>query len=183
MRQAHSRVLLLLLATCVLPGPARAQEQASPPTQPPARKPPSCEASAPHRQFDFWLGEWDVTAGGKQAGVNRISKILAGCVLLEEWTGNGGSEGKSFNSYDGKAGQWVQNWVDRSGGNILARGGLRDGAMRLEGVHTYGDGHTELFRMTFTPNPDGSVRQHIEESKDDGKTWYVWFDGTYTRRP
>ena len=34
----------------------------------------SC-GTAPHRQFDFWLGEWEVRApDGKLAGVNRIER-------------------------------------------------------------------------------------------------------------
>ncbi len=183
MSVARLRAPLLIPSLCLAAALAVGQDSAPPASPQPTPQVPSCQGSQPHRQFDFWLGEWDVSAGGKKVGVNRISTILAGCVLLEEWKGNGGSEGRSFNYYDAHAGQWVQNWVDRGGGNILARGGLEGGAMRLEGVHTYGDGHTELFRMTFTPNADGSVRQLIQESKDDGKTWYVWFDGTYTRRP
>lgn len=29
---------------------------------------------------------------------------------------------------------------------------------------------------------DGRVRQHFEESKDDGETWSVWFTGYYSRQ-
>jgi hypothetical protein len=29
--------------------------------------------------------------------------------------------------------------------------------------------------------PDGRVRQHFQESADDGKTWQEWFDGYYRR--
>lgn len=32
-----------------------------------------------HHQFDFWIGEWDVTLpNGKAAGTNRIEPILNG---------------------------------------------------------------------------------------------------------
>ena len=31
------------------------------------------------------------------------------------------------------------------------------------------------------PTPTVSVRQHFEESKDDGISWATWFDGTYRR--
>ncbi|MDH3459056.1 MAG: hypothetical protein OER90_19620, partial [Gemmatimonadota bacterium] len=45
--------------------------------------------SAPeYRQFDFWLGTWNVeTKDGKTAGTNHITQILNGCALREEWTG------------------------------------------------------------------------------------------------
>jgi hypothetical protein len=39
-----------------------------------------------------------------------------------------------------------------------------------------------LHRISWTPNPDGSVRQLWEASKDDGGNWAVIFDGHYSRR-
>ena len=41
------------------------------------------------------------------------------------------------------------------------------------------DGTKKLYKMTFTPLENGDVRQFIEESLDGGKSWHVWFDGTY----
>ena len=38
-----------------------------------------------------------------------------------------------------------------------------------------------LVRMTYTPNPDGSVRQAGEQSTDGGKSWTPSFDFTYRR--
>ena len=62
----------------------------------------SVPCSAPeNRQFDFWLGEWDVTTpDGKLAGTNRITRILSGCALREEWSGAGGIRGTSLNVFD-----------------------------------------------------------------------------------
>jgi len=34
-------------------------------------------------------------------------------------------------------------------------------------------------RKTLTPR---RVRQFIQQAKDGGKTWSVWFDGAYVRR-
>jgi hypothetical protein len=42
-------------------------------------------------------------------------------------------------------------------------------------------GHMDRQRITWTPNPDGSVRQHWEASTDAGKTWTTSFDGLYRR--
>ena len=36
-----------------------------------------------------------------------------------------------------------------------------------------------LVRMSYSRNEDGSVRQHGEQSTDDGKTWSPSFDFTY----
>lgn len=143
-----------------------------------------CESDERYRQFDFWLGSWDVFGpGGAKAGTNRIEKDLGGCRILESWTSASGGTGKSLNYYDPAIDGWRQVWVNRQGGNISAEGGLRDGSMVLEGKNVAPDGTYELCRMTYTPNPDGSVRQFIEQSKDEGETWYVWFDGRYVPRP
>lgn len=134
------------------------------------------------RQFDFWIGEWDVTAGDRSAGRNRISSILGGCVLLEEYTGtNGGYEGKSFNTYDPNAGEWHQSWVDNQGLLLQLRGGLEDGRMVLSGKRIGPEGTPVIDRITWTPTEDGTVQQTWQVSGDDGETWNTAFDGTYSR--
>ncbi len=140
-----------------------------------------CEHIPEFRQFDFWLGDWNVTARGSQAGTNRIEKLEGGCLLQENWSSSLGGTGTSMNYYDAVKKKWVQVWVDSSGTSIHAEAELRDGAMRFEGEHHYPDGRVELYKMTFTPNEDGSVRQFIEQSNDGGESWYVWFDGLYEK--
>jgi hypothetical protein len=61
-------------------------------------------------------------------------------------------------------------------------GGLRDGSMVLEGKTVGRDNAAVRQRITWTPQPDGRVRQLWEQSKDDGKTWTVGFDGRYAKR-
>ena len=36
-----------------------------------------------------------------------------------------------------------------------------------------------LVKITYTPNPDGSVRQFGEQSTDEGKSWATSFDLLY----
>ena len=157
---------------------ARASDPAAAAT--PAPKP--C-ASPEHRQFDFWIGDWDVTApGGKLAGHNRIGAILGGCALREEWSGAGGTNGTSLNVYDAGARRWRQTWVDDGGTVLLLTGGLKGGRMVLEGESPAGAGKTSRQRITWTPLPDGRVRQLWDSSVDGGKSWKVEFDGTYVKR-
>ena len=139
--------------------------------------------SAPeHRQFDFWLGEWTVEAKGKQAGSNKITAILGGCVLFEEWqSAASGYAGKSFNRYDPASGQWRQLWVDSGGGALDLAGGYQDGKMILQGEQTSKDGAKLQNRITWYNNTDKTVRQHWQQSSDGGKTWKTVFDGLYTR--
>jgi hypothetical protein len=142
-----------------------------------------CEKQEKFREFDFWVGEWDVhTPDGKPAGRNVIESSERGCVLIERWAGAGGSTGISMNYLDATTDEWVQVWTDASGSQIVIRGGLTDSGMLLEGqIHYVSTGVTAPFRGLWTPQPDGRVRQFFEQSDDEGKTWKPWFEGFYTR--
>jgi hypothetical protein len=136
--------------------------------------------SAQHRQFDFWVGRWDVRRpDGRAAGTNEIERVLDGCALVERWTGAGASRGMSLNFYDAAAGRWRQSWVDNQGQPLLLVGGLRDGRMVLESATPDGAARQ---RITWTPLPGGDVRQLWETSADGGATWSTAFDGRYSRR-
>ncbi len=143
---------------------------------------PPC-AAGPYREFDFWVGAWDVRdAAGKAAGVNQISNEENGCVIVEHWRSAQGGTGQSYNYYNPATQKWNQLWI---GLGILLHmeGGYAEGAMRLEGPLQYiAQGKTTTLRGTWTALPDGRVRQLFEESEDEGKTWALWFDGYYTRR-
>jgi hypothetical protein len=142
-----------------------------------------CRYDLRYRQFDFWIGDWDVLSPqGQPAGTNSIESTVDGCVLTENWRGAGGGHGMSVNYFDPVSGTWKQVWVSRSGGNITLEGKLADGAMHLSGENRSRDGSTELIRGTWTPLPDGRVRQFFEQSKDGGETWYTWFDGYYKKK-
>lgn len=143
-----------------------------------------CESSAEHRQFDFWIGEWDVqTTAGQPAGSSSVLRILDGCVIFENWFGGGGGTGKSFNLYNTPKKRWQQYWVDSSGTVTLFEGGLEEGKMRLAGETFPMKQTTGMRRMTFTPLGPDQVRQVGETSADGGKTWTLEYDLTYIRKP
>jgi len=136
------------------------------------------------RQFDFWVGEWDVHGpNGGKAGTNSIQPMLNRCALQEVWTGASGGGGKSVNFYHPGKKKWVQIWVNGSGGVIEIEGEYADGAMRFVGQNIAADGSFEMCRASWTLLEDGRVRQFWEQSRDQGKTWYTWFDGYYSRKP
>jgi len=165
------------------PSPA-ASAGVEPAAAAPAGAPPHCD-TALYRQFDFWAGDWDVTSAGdgSVAGTNNVTLTLDGCVLQEHWRGAGGSEGTSFNIWDRADARWHQLWVDNHGMRLDLAGGLRDGNMVLEGAERKGPrGGTMRDRITWTPMPDGRVRQHWEQTRDGGATWTTAFDGLYKRR-
>ncbi|MGA9572586.1 MAG: hypothetical protein WBS20_01430, partial [Lysobacterales bacterium] len=139
-----------------------------------------CKVRPEASQFDFWLGNWTVTnPQGQMAGENHVTHDLQNCVVRESWTNLYGDHGTSVNFYDPASKQWHQIWTSDNGTITHYAGKFHDGAMRFE-ASGFGstDGETAFRRMTFTPSPDGSVRQLIEDSTD-GKTWIVSFDGIY----
>lgn len=150
-----------------------------------AQTPPPKPCTSPeHRQFDFWLGQWEVTnPQGQVAGTNRIELIQDGCVLLETWTGAKGGTGTSFNMYAAADKQWHQTWVDNRGGRLELKGGLRGTRMVLEAKapSAADPAKTVLQEISWEPSPDGSVRQVWRTSTDGGKQWSTQFDGTYRK--
>ena len=139
--------------------------------------------SPQHRAFDFWIGDWDVSGPkGKLAGHNKIKREHGGCVLHERYTTPSGFTGESLNTYDASREVWHQTWTDNGGTLLVIEGGMRDGKMVLEGQGLGPDGKRSLQRISWTPNPDGTVRQLGESQGADG-AWSVVFDGRYTRKP
>lgn len=166
----------LAIATSLVPA-VGASDQGTPAPQTPCQGPE-------FRQFDFWAGSWDVY-GARQldrlAGRNTIQQASDGCALLESWSGARGMNGKSLNYYDPATGSWHQLWVGGDGVILHLEGGLEDGSMVLHGDDRQTPQGTIRDRITWTPNDDGTVRQHWEVSSDGGATWQTVFDGTYRR--
>ena len=138
-----------------------------------------------YKQFDFWLGTWDVrpraTVGGPAAR-NVITKIENGCVVLESYTTRGAFTGQSYNIWDRTRQRWFQYWVDNTGGLHEYSGNFIDGAMRYEGSMPGAPqtGGRTTFRVTFYPMPPDSMRQHGEALGADGN-WVTSYDLIYTR--
>ncbi|HSC63802.1 MAG TPA: hypothetical protein VLD35_09225 [Caldimonas sp.] len=172
----RSRDLAALSALTLGAACAAAQTQPEAPAK-------ACQ-SVEHRQFDFWVGHWEVFGpAGKKVGENRIELIADGCALLEQWTGQGGVTGKSLNIYDAVDRRWHQTWVDNGGTLLMLAGRLVDRSMvmSMTGPSPTDPQVTVQQRITWTPAGDGSVRQLWELSSDAGTTWTVLFDGRYVR--
>lgn len=151
--------------------------------QEPGNRPqPACaRQESPYRDFDFWVGDWEVVHPdtGQRLGRNVIELREGGCLLVENWTSEGDGTGFSMNFYDPLRGAWRQVWQS-AGGFIDYTGGLDEqGRMVLEGtIHYNAKGTQSAFRGRWTPNPDGTVLQEFWQ-KDDHGQWQVWFQGLY----
>lgn len=92
----------------------------------------------PHRQFDFWVGAWDMN--GQRS---LIRSILDGCVIEENYmppippapgvpAGPNRSQGRSISAYDRDTGRWHQTYLaphPRSA--IRMSGTFANGIMRM----------------------------------------------------
>lgn len=158
----------------------------------------SSPCSAPEaRQFDFWIGEWDVLnrhlmpdGVWKNSGraTNKVYSVLDGCAIIEHWEGALGGRplyGFSIRAWDSGSRTWklVLNWPSPDS----PRFGL------LEGVFTHGRG--EFFyehldedqneireRYTFSDATEDSLRWDAARSSDDGVTWSTYWIMEFTRR-
>ena len=139
--------------------------------------------SAEAKQFDFWVGEWDVfNPQGQKNGTSVIQKIANGCGVLENWRDIFGNEGKSINFFDNGTSKWYQYWIGSAGGPARYSGVYSDGALRYEGEPIVVNGVRTLRRLTFFNLDANTVRQFSEASSDDGKTWQTVYDFKYVRK-
>ncbi len=141
-----------------------------------------CRYAEKSREFDFWLGEWEVkNVQGQPAGKSKIEAILGDCIIFENWTSALPNiySGKSFNLYNPTMQKWMQTWVDDKGGVIeFLNGEYKDGKMVFV---TRPDTSNQITRLTFHNMGPDLVRQHFEITKDDGKTWSTTIDLSYHR--
>jgi hypothetical protein len=97
------------------------------------------------RDFDFWLGTWDVSWDGGR-GTNTITAELGGAVLLERFESDD-LRGMSVTVHDGT--EWRQAWVDQNDTYLDFRGGPTADEMQLR--------HRDTHRMRFTETAQDSL--------------------------
>lgn len=175
-------ILVAEAATAQTPAAPQAPVPPAPPATPPAPPPPACTAPE-HRQFDFWVGSWDVFPTGRTdrlVGHSLIERLYDGCVIRENWIPHRLHGGGSISSYFPDEGVWRQVWADSSNGWGVFEGRFENGGMTLSGVwkNVNGPGTQAVTRTTWSRQPDGSVRQFGEARGEDG-SWSPAFDFTY----
>jgi hypothetical protein len=154
-----------------------------------AQAPAGCSGDSTYARLDFWVGNWQVFLGDTLVGTNRISKVLQGCAVIEEWRDARGMRGQSLFYVEPVHRRWKQVWVTdaarRPGGvkekHLVAL--LPGGGVRFQGELRSADGTIVLDRTTLAPRPGGEVHQLIEVSSDGGSTWRSTFDARYRPSP
>jgi len=150
------------------------------------QRPSGCTAPD-NRQFDFWLGEWDVSNSGSTAVVAESSITLAdqGCVILEYWRPFQGASGHSINGYDMTAKEWKQTWIDATGRITPYGGTMQNGTLFMDDRSNPSPPGAKFKkrRMNFRPIDANTVRQWGEGWDEAKQAWAVTWDLIYRRRP
>lgn len=189
--------MILVAALAAMPAAdAAAQAQKKKATTTPTPEPTAVPTPSPvpmssacsgekYRQFDFWLGEWDLVGGdGKKTADDRVVMVLGGCGVQENWTGTKGGQGLSFSAYDPATRRWHQTLMDDGGAVLNLEGEFADGKMILVGTRPSqkDKGVTITHRIAWTPQANHSVKQIWENSTNGGRTWRLVSEGTYVKK-
>lgn len=151
---------------------------------------PAC-ASREFRQFDFWVGEWELSWPASETserrpgrGTNRIEVALDKCVIVEHFTGIPGMDlrGMSISTFNKRKGKWQQTWVDNSGSYLDFVGEFKAGQMILARQAATRDGKKFLQRMIGKNIKPDSLDWSWERSDDNGQNWKVLWPIHYERR-
>jgi len=171
----------LLFLTTVFDIPAAQAQQTSLPSS-------SC-SEPQQKQFDFWVGDWDLTwpAEGQMKaghGANSINRTLDRCVVEEHFSGGDSVSlrGMSVSTYDARSGKWKQTWVDNEGNYLDFVGEFKDGQMVLAREATRPDGAKIQQRMVWKNINAKELDWSWERSEDGGKTWQVVWSIHYKRK-
>lgn len=185
------RYLLLTIAVLTVVGCTGTPDRPVPLPEMPALGEPVPLPADPHRQFDFWLGEWNVQnkhlRGGswKDSGTARalIQPVVDGGAILEQWNGVLDGDpliGFSIRAYDPSLGKWViyLNWHGGKPGGFSPMHGTR----REERMELFPPDDETQTRYTFSLARENSCQWDSANSKDGGKLWVTDWVMQFTRR-
>jgi hypothetical protein len=139
------------------------------------------------KQFDFWVGEWDLSwkneKGVTETGTNKVTKILDGCVVQENFsTSDGSFKGTSVSLYNAKLERWQQTWVDNSGAYFDFTGFFNSGMMILSHNAKDKDGNPITYSMVFYNITENEFDWRWESSTDNGFKWTELWKIHYKRK-
>jgi len=134
----------------------------------------------PETQFDFWLGEWDVSWGEDGKGINHVLRIMDDKIIQENFS-SPDLRGMSVSSYDVERKLWCQTWVDNSGGYLDFTGGFEGERMTLIRDAIVRGEKCKQRMVWYNIEPD-QFDWNWERSDDGGVTWRVLWQINYKRR-
>jgi hypothetical protein len=137
-----------------------------------------------HKQFDFWVGDWNVyDKSGKKVGENKIEKLENECIVSENWKGSTGDSGRSYNYYNLADSTWNQVWISSTGNNLVLKGKAGKNKMVLKSKLIENAKGTYYNQITWTKNEDDSVTQIWEVLNEHEHPISTSFEGIYKLKP
>jgi hypothetical protein len=135
-------------------------------------------SSLSERDFDFWVGDWDVSWGDGKHGTNVISHLFDGCAILEQFDGRPGVDlrGASVSIYDGESARWRQTWVDSERNYMPFEGAFADGVMDLRTTRD-----RVVYRMLWRDIQPETLHWLWQCAANDA--WETLWELHYVRRP
>ena len=134
----------------------------------------------PENQFDFWLGEWDVTWGEDGKGKNHILRIMDDKIIQENFSAPD-LIGMSVSSYDAERKLWCQTWVDNNGSYLDFIGRFENEKMILS-RDAIVRGKACKQRMVWFNFEAHQFDWNWERSDDGGQSWRALWAIKYTRK-
>jgi hypothetical protein len=151
-----------------------------------------------YRQFDFWLGEWDVLnrqrrPQGVRWGItgratDRVYAVANGCGIVEHWRGTNAAGqvlGYSLRAWNPEKHQWdlVLLWPQPNRPRFSTlEGGFRHGRGDFSRSGTDADGNRVETRFTFADIGPRTLRWNNGTSMDEGRSWSTTWIMEFTRR-
>ena len=129
----------------------------------------STEAS----QFNFWIGDWELTWNDTSHGTNRVQKIMDGCAVNENFYSPALKySGSSWSMYNPRLKLWQQTWIDNQGGYIALSGKFENNEMTLTTAsQKLPDGSEIISRMVFFNITPQNFDWRWESTKDNSASW------------
>ena len=156
------------------------------------RSPPSCSFRSPREatQYDFLVGQWDVTVTPKVSGlaarihgVPKLKGTWKAWRALDGWgiedelriidaSGNPRSLAHNVRVYDAAARRWTLVFVDAYRQSVTqATAQWQGNAMVGQGQGTDAEGKSYVSRSRITQVTPASFRYQLDRSYDAGRTW------------
>ena len=176
------RSIWIVVAMLLLPAASHAQHGGG--------APPNRSAPREAAQFNFLLGQWDLTVvpasrtlAQKVHGVGKLSGTWKAWRVMDGWgiedelrvidrSGNPMTLSHAVRLYDASSRKWKTSTLDPYRGVInSAEAEWRQSEMYTSSRGTDADGKPYLARSRYTDITPGSFRFVQERSTDGGKTW------------
>ena len=146
------------------------------------KKAPPC-SSKEYKQFDFWIGNWNVYNTNNQLiGTNKIVRMNNACTIQENWESKTSSnKGTSYNYYNNKDKSWNQLWISNTGGVLALKGNRIGNKMILKSEAVKNKKGDYYNKITWTKKSDGSVEQLWQIVDINDKILSESFKGLYKK--